>query len=1052
MTAKSNNQKRTEKDILWFEEISIKDVPLVGGKNASLGEMYSKLTPKGVSVPNGFALTSTAYWKFLKNTGLEKEIKKAIKGLDVSDLRELVKVGKKVREMILEAKFPEEIEKEIVTCYKKLSGDKSPGIAVAVRSSATAEDLPDASFAGQQETYLNVVGNKQLLKAVKSCVASLFTDRAISYREGHGYDHMNVALSVTVQEMVRSDVGTSGVMFSLDTESGFNGVVLVTASYGLGEYVVKGRVIPDQFYVFKEGLKKGKNAIISRSVGTKDVKLVYKKNGGTVQEKVKLADRNRFCISDKEIVQLSKWAVQIAEHYNKPQDMEWAKDGVTGKLYIVQARPETVKARSSHSVIEEYILKKKGKLLATGIGVGQKIGTGKVRIIEDPRDMNEFKKGEILVTRITDPDWEPIMRIAGAIVTEQGGKTSHAAIVSRELGVPAIVGAENVRKVLKNGQPVTISCSEGDEGHIYDTILPFEVKRTEIKETKKTKTKIMMNVGDPDNAFAMSFLPNDGVGLAREEFIFTNFIRIHPLALVHYNRLKDKSAKRKIANMTRAYKKKTEYCVDKLAEGMGRIAASVYPNDVIIRFSDFKTNEYATMIGGKEFEPKEENPMIGWRGASRYYSKEYKEAFKLECEAVKKVRDDWGLTNVITMVPFCRTPEEGKKVLKTMSDFGLKQGENGLQVYVMCEIPSNVVLADEFAKIFDGFSIGSNDLTQLTLGVDRDSALVSHVYDENDESVKTMIRNVIKVAHKHNKKIGICGQAPSDYPEFAEFLVREGIDSISLNPDTVVSTREKIAYTEKTLGKMGRKTSRKHLGIVALVGIMGAGLISLGAGCVDITGYDKVLESQAKIATVAELREKFNQRVQEINAQLLEEKETEIENNMSKMRESTFAKFSMDYPSTWSVEHWENGVSAKSATTGEYVSVFMQLVDHPVLEADKTVIDLSGVKALFYEVSLPNNDGVVIKVVEVEMEDGEILELNSNSDKFDKILSSFLFEQDSEDALPDRALNHWDVRDKKVCVQMIAYARKDAGSECQAFPTPCDVPQYWEVCDSEDLE
>ncbi|OGH59465.1 MAG: hypothetical protein A2725_01405 [Candidatus Magasanikbacteria bacterium RIFCSPHIGHO2_01_FULL_33_34] len=1052
MVVKNNTQKRTEKNILWFDEISIKDVPLVGGKNASLGEMYSKLTSKGVSIPNGYALTSSAYWSFLKSTGLDKNIKTAIKGLDVTNVVELERVGKKVREMILEATFPKEIEKEILEAYKKLSGNTKTGVAVAVRSSATAEDLPDASFAGQQETYLNVVGNKQLLKAVKDCVASLFTNRAISYREGHGYDHLNVALSVAVQEMVRSDLATSGVMFSLDTESGFDGVVLLTASYGLGEYVVKGRVTPDQFYIFKEGLKKGKASIISRIVGTKDVKLVYKKSGGgTIQENVKLADRNKFCISDKEIIQLSKWAVQIAEHYGKPQDLEWAKDGQTGKLFIVQARPETVKARSNHAVVEEYILKKKGKLLATGIGVGQKIGTGKVRIIEDPKDMNKFKKGEILVTRITDPDWEPIMRIASAIVTEQGGKTSHAAIVSRELGVPAIVGASNVRKLLKNNQSVTVSCAEGDEGHIYNTILPFEVKKIEIKNIKKTKTKIMMNVGDPDNAFAMSFLPNDGVGLAREEFIFTNFIRIHPLALVHFNKLKDKVAKKKIASITRAYKKKTDYCVDKLAEGIGRIAASAYPNDVIIRFSDFKTNEYATLVGGTEFEPKEQNPMIGWRGASRYYSKEYKPAFKLECEAIKKVRDEWGLDNVITMVPFCRTPEEGKKVLNTMAEFGLKQGENGLQVYVMCEIPANVILAEEFAKIFDGFSIGSNDLTQLTLGVDRDSALVSHVYNENDEAVKSLIRNVIHVAHKYKKKIGICGQAPSDYPEFAEFLVREGIDSISLNPDTVVSAREKIAYTEKTLGKTGSKTSKKHLGIVVLVGIMGAGLISLGAGCTDVTGYNKVLDSKMSEISPVELREKFTAQAREDNLRALEAKEEEFENKMSKLSESSFAKFSMDYPSTWSVEHWKNGVSAKNSETGEYVSVFMQLVDHPVRQLDKQSIKLDNMPAFSYEVLFSDNDAK-ISVVEVEMDDGSILEINSNSEKFVRMLESFSFESDDENALPDRELNHWDVRDKKVCIQMIAYARKNKDSECEAFATPCDVPQYWEVCDSDDLE
>lgn len=1048
MTDQKPTINRTEKDILWFKEISITDIPLVGGKNASLGEMYSKLTEKGVSVPNGFALTSTAYWKFLKNTGLDKEIKKIIADLDVMNVVALAKVGKKVRETILNAKMPAEIEQELISCYKELSGGNKY-IAVAVRSSATAEDLPDASFAGQQETYLNVRGEKDLLKAVKNCVASLFTDRAISYRQGHGYDHLSVALSVTVQEMVRSDIGTSGVMFSLDTESGFEGVVLVTAAYGLGEYVVKGRVIPDQFYVFKEGLKQGKDAVISRIVGTKDVKLVYKKGGGTIQEEVPKKDRDSFCVTDKEVAQLAKWAMQIAEHYGKPQDLEWAKDGETGKLFIVQARPETVKARSNHAMIEEYILKKKGKLLATGIGVGQKIGTGHVRIIEDPKDMKKFKKGEILVTRITDPDWEPIMRIASAIVTEQGGKTSHAAIVSRELGVPAIVGAENVRKILHTGQQVTVVCSEGDEGHIYEGILPFELKKTEIKDVKKTKTKIMMNVGDPDNAFSMSFLPNDGIGLAREEFIFTNFIRIHPMALIHFNTLKDKKAKRKIAEITRAYKKKSDYCVDKLAEGIARIAASVYPRDVIIRFSDFKTNEYATLIGGKEFEPKEENPMIGWRGASRYYSKQYKPAFELECEAIKKVRNDWGLTNVITMVPFCRTPEEGQKVIETMAEFGLKKGENGLQVYVMCEIPSNVILAEEFAKIFDGFSIGSNDLTQLTLGVDRDSALVSHVYNERDKSVKEMISRVIKVAHKLHKKIGICGQAPSDYPEFAEFLVQEGIDSISLNPDTVIPTRQRIAFVESTLGRTGNKTSTKHLGMVALFGIMGAGLISLGAGCSDVTGYNAALRSTANQMSPAQLREKILADFEKEKMEELARIKKETEEQVTTLDENTFADFSLQYPNSWRAKHWRNGLSAIDDTTGEYVSVFIQLVDHPVANKDKAIITVGNKKAMRYETQI-GEDKKTVYIVEIPL-DKQILEINSNAVNFDKILESFKF-TNAEELMPDRALNHWDIRDGRVCIQVVTYARKDDSSTCEAFATPCEVPSAWEVCDQGDIK
>ena len=1036
-------KKRNEKNILWFKDISIKDVALVGGKNASLGEMYSKLTKQGVSIPNGFAITASAYWSFLRSAGLDKKIKVAVKDLDVTDVRALARTGKKIREMILKAKFPKSIENEIISDYKKLSDNKKY-ISVAVRSSATAEDLPEASFAGQQETYLNVHGEKEILKAVKKCIASLFTNRAMSYRHGQGFDHLNVALSVTIQEMVKSDTGTSGVLFTLDTESGFGGVVLINASYGLGEYVVKGRVTPDQFYIFKDGVKRGKKAIISRILGSKEVKLVYGSKSGTVQVGVKKSDQNKFSVSDDDIIKLTKWGMLIEEHYKKPQDIEWAKDGETGKLYIVQARPETVKARSSHAVIEDYRLKRKSKVLLEGISIGQKIGAGKVRVIEKPAQMKQFKKGEVLVTRITDPDWEPIMRIASAIVTEQGGKTSHAAIVSRELGVPAIVGARSARKILKTGKPVTVSCAEGDEGKVYTGILPFEVKKTEIKKITKTKTKIMMNVGDPDHAFALSFLPNDGVGLAREEFIFSNFIRIHPLALLNYGKLKDKKAKKKIAEMTRGYKKKSDYCVDKLAEGIARIAAASYKNDVIVRLSDFKTNEYATLIGGAEFEPKEQNPMLGWRGASRYYSKEYKEAFKLECAAIKKVREDWGLTNVIPMVPFCRTPEEGIKVIDTMAKFGLKQGENGLQVYVMCEIPSNVILAEEFAKIFDGFSIGSNDLTQLALGVDRDSALVSHVYDEKNKAVTTLIRDVIRVAHKHKRKIGICGQAPSDYPEFAEFLVREGIDSISLNPDTVVSTRERIAYAEKTIGRTGKKTNKKFLGLVGLIGILGAGLIGLGAGCADITGQGEVLEIEAASPSLAELREKLTERVREDKKLALASKDEEFAARTALLRDEEF-DLQLEYPSQWDVEYWNGGITISDPETENYFSLFRQIIGHPVPDANKLAIEIDGLSGIRYEDSSAK-DGSLIYIVELDQ--GKTLELNGNSEHFEKVLESLDFGLKKETS--ERPLNHWDIRDKRICVQIATYARQNKGAQCELFPTPCDVPEYWEVCDGSD--
>ena len=883
--------------IRWFKDLNIKDIPSVGGKNASLGEMYAKLAKKGgIKVPNGFALTAEAYWKFLKDNKLDKKIKKILFGLDVKNVRALHAAGAKVRQLILSAEFSKDIAVEITKAYGQLGRPE-----VAVRSSATAEDLPDASFAGQQETYLNVKGDKELLLACKKCVASLFTDRAISYREAKGFDHFAVALSVGVQQMVRSDLGASGVMFTLDTESGFNGVVLINASYGLGEYVVKGRVTPDQYFIFKAGLKKNKKAIISRRLGTKEVKLIYGKTG-TVQATVNIIDQNKFCLSDNDVVQLAKWGVVIEEHYGHAMDIEWAKDGRTGELYIVQARSETVKSQAKKNVIENYKLLKKGRILLAGTSVGQKIGQGKVRIINSPTQMKQFKAGEVLVTRLTDPDWEPIMRIAGAIITEQGGKTSHAAIVSRELGVPCLVGAAKARQVLKNGQEVTLSCAEGEVGFVYEGRLPFEVKKTELKKLEPTKTKILMNVGDPDSAFNLSAIPSDGVGLAREEFIFTNFIKIHPLALVNYNKLKDKAVKKKIDELTVGYADKKQYCVDKLAEGMAFIASAFYPHEVIVRLSDFKTNEYATLIGGAPYEPKEENPMLGWRGASRYYDPKYKPGFKLECEAIKKVREEWGLNNVIVMVPFCRTVEEGKKVLAVMKEFGLERGKNGLEVYVMCEIPSNVLLAKEFSQIFDGFSIGSNDLTQLTLGVDRDSALVSHVYDENNLAVKKLIREVIKVAHAYNRKVGICGQAPSDYPEFAEFLVQEGIDSISLNPDTILKNRERIALMEKKVGRgrwKGFKSSLATkavvaLGVISLLGILG------GYTC------QTVNTEMVKQELTDQMNAKLNEAKLELKKQVISE-------FMSKQKiaytENDFAKFSLQYPASWTIERGQQRVA-----------------------------------------------------------------------------------------------------------------------------------------------
>lgn len=810
--------KQKNKYILWFKEIRIKDIPLVGGKNASLGEMYSNLRKRGINVPNGFAITAGAYRYFVKHNNLEEKFKKILKGLDTGNMRNLAERGYRVRQAILAAEFPVDLQNEIIKAYAKLSREYAPhksftitfdkedhtnhfagGTDVAVRSSATAEDLADASFAGQQESYLNISGEYQLLEAIKKCFSSLFTDRAISYRVDKGFDQFSVALSVTVQKMVRSDEACSGVMFTIDTESGFQNAIIINGSWGLGENIVKGKVNPDEFIVHKPTLKQNFKPIIGKKLGSKESKLVYSVGGTstTTNASVSMEDRRKFCLTDEEVLELAKWGALIEDHYSKPMDIEWAKDGRSRELFIVQARPETVQSQKDKNVLEEYVLKGKSRVLCSGAAVGNKIGAGKANVIKNVAKISEFKKGEVLVTEMTDPDWEPIMKIASAIVTNSGGRTSHAAIVSRELGIPCIVGTVEATKVIKDGRPVTVSCSEGVEGKVYEGSLSFEIKKTNLKNIKRTKTKIMMNVGNPEQAFELSMIPNDGVGLARMEFIITEYIKAHPMALIHFEKVKDRDEKRKIEELAHGYKSKEQFFIDKLAEGIGRIAAAFYPKDVIVRMSDFKTNEYATLIGGKNFEPHEENPMIGWRGASRYYDPDYTEGFKLECEALKKVRNIMGLTNLKVMIPFCRTVEEGKKVLEQMRRYGLKRGVNGLEVYVMCEIPSNVISAGKFSEIFDGFSIGSNDLTQLTLGVDRDSTKVAHVYDERNEAVKELIRMVIVKAHLAHRKVGICGQAPSDFLDFAEFLVESKIDSISLNPDTVIKTMLEIGKMEK---------------------------------------------------------------------------------------------------------------------------------------------------------------------------------------------------------------------------------------------------------------
>ncbi len=797
--------------IRFFNEIKLTDIPLVGGKNASLGEMYQELVPQGVKVPNGFAITADAYWDLLKKGGIMETLKETLNGLDRHNIADLERRGKMARDLILGVSIPQEMWAEIEEAYGLLGKEYGDSPDVAVRSSATAEDLPTASFAGQQDTYLNIRGLQQLREACLKCFASLYTDRAISYRVDHGFDHFSIALSICVMKMVRSDKGSSGVLFTLDTETGFRDVVFITGAYGLGENVVQGNVDPDEFYVYKQTFKTGHRAIIRKNLGKKQFRMVYASGNAKVtvaNERVSAEEAQTFCLSDDEILTLADYAIKVEDHYtrkagvDRPMDMEWAKDGVSGELFLVQARPETVESQKNKTdFLEAYTLDEKSRVLLRGKAVGQRIASGKVHVIRDLRHIREFKPGEILVAETTTPDWEPVMKTAAAIITSRGGRTCHAAIVSRELGIPAVVGAEGAIDAFTSGQEATVSCAQGDTGMVYEGLLKFHVDRTQLDAFARPKTKIMMNLGDPDQAFGLSFIPNDGVGLARMEFIINGFIKIHPMALVHPEKISDPKVLAEIESMTAGYRDMKDYFVEKLAFGIGTIAAGFYPKPVTVRMSDFKSNEYASLIGGAAFEPHEENPMLGFRGASRYISPRYEEGFALECQAIRRVRDVMGLTNVRIMIPFCRTLKEARGVIEVLEKNGLKRGVNGLEVFVMCEIPNNVILIDEFAKYFDGFSIGSNDLTQLTLGVDRDSEILAESFDERDEGVQAFIRLAVEGSKRNRVYSGICGQAPSDFPEIAEALVRMGIDSISLNPDTVIKTTLKILEVEKSLGK-----------------------------------------------------------------------------------------------------------------------------------------------------------------------------------------------------------------------------------------------------------
>lgn len=786
-----------------FNELDNSKVSEVGGKNASLGEMFQQLSSAGIRIPDGFATSAKAYWEFIDEKNAKNKIKDTLKSIDVNDSESLSKAGKKCRDILMDIHIPEKVEEKIIEAYQKLKEREDSLTSVAVRSSATAEDLPEASFAGQHESYMNIKNKDELLQAWKKCVASLFTDRAIKYREENGFDHMKVALSVGVQKMVRSDKASAGVAFTLDPESGFREVILVNGTWGLGENVVQGSVSNDEFYLFKKGLEKDKKAIISKKRGSKKQMMVYnddEKSDETIKNTDTPEDKQKtFCLTDDELTELGKWCIEIEDHYEKPMDIEWAKDGDTNDMYIVQARPETVhSSKEKPTKFKKYSIQSEGnEPVITGVGIGDKIASGKVKVLDSPEETHKIEQGDVLVTEITNPDWDPIMKKASAIITNRGGRTSHAAIVARELGAVAVVGTENATEKLKDDDEVTVSSAKGNEGMIYKGLLEWDEEEIDLEKLGNPDTEVMMILANPGSAFNNAIYPVDGVGLMRLEFVINSVIKIHPMALVKYSEIEDKEIKKEIDSLTYGYKDKKEYFTEKLSMGVGTIAAAFYPRDVIVRMSDFKTNEYAELIGGNQFEPGEDNPMVGFRGASRYYHENYKEGFALECEAMRIVRDEMGLDNVKLMIPFCRTIDEGEKVLDVMEQNGLKRGENNLEVYVMTEIPSNVIQAGKFAEIFDGFSIGSNDLTQLTLGIDRDSEMISELFDEQNPAVKEAIASAIKIAKKKKRKIGLCGQAPSDFPEFAQFLVENNIDSISFNPDAIAKGIENIVAAEK---------------------------------------------------------------------------------------------------------------------------------------------------------------------------------------------------------------------------------------------------------------
>lgn len=1027
-----STQKETTQ-VLWLKELSQKDSVLVGEKIALLGDISHVLSKKGIKVPDGFVLPAGVYWDMLVETGLRKEMKILLRDLDITDTKQTKKISQTIRTLLLQQSLSPSVQKDITASYKVVKSKHKKMPSVTVRSSAVCENTVLDMPLGKYDSVLHVTSLAQLMQAVKTCFASLFSVEAIIHREQLGIDHLSVRMAVLVQGTIDASMATSGTVTTVDTSSGFQGVSYVTARYGYDMYGVQNESDSDQWCLFKDGVLRGKQAIIRRTVGKKAETVILSPSKGTKSTKTPKRAQSISTLSSSDVVQLASWGHLIESQLGAPQRVTWVQDSRTKEFYIVQVEPILSQTELRGAVVEAHALKQTGKVLLHGHAVGKRIGVGTVHVIDTVADVKKFVPGEVLVVREMRPEFESLFSKASAIVLGTGTVSGRGATRARELGVPLIIADEKMLRVLKHGKPVTIDCTHANQGVVYSGILPFEVQRTELKDVPQTHTKTMLHMSDPRTAFQLSALPHDGVGLAREEQMLVHDMQVHPLALVHYKKLKDKQAKKKIQALTVGYKDKTEYGIQILAEGIGTLATAVYPKPLVLRLSDIPTHEFASLIGGKEFEPTERNALLGLRGASRYYSHQYKEAFGIHCKAIKRVREEWGLGNVVVMVPFCRTPEEGEMVLNAMESFGLVRGKDGLEVHVMCEIPSNVILAEEFAKMFDGFSIGSGDLTQLTLGIDKESTALSHMYNEQHPAVKKLIADVIAVAQKHKKKVGMCGQAPSDSTAFTEFLVQCGIDSISFNPDVLIEEKQAISLLERTVGRTGKRTNKTMLSLVTVIGLLGAGIVSLGAGCGGVLPATPTV-GVSEISP-AQMRHMVEEKVLEMRAQ-------ELASDTKKLFVDDFADFRVSYPVSWNIHQWRGGITLDDPMSDAFVTIAEQLV--PVSAGVGVPVTIGGVQGIQYDVTL--NTGQQVRLVELQY-DNTIVQVSGSIDAFQAIIGTLDFVSSTSPTISEgRPLNEWDIKEKRLCAQVITYAKERPDAVCTAFPSPCEVPGGWTVC------